>query len=59
MPVQKCRSKGKLGYKYGKSGKCYTYTSGNERSRKAAKRRAYLQGIAIENSQKRRGKKVG
>lgn len=48
MPVKKCQSKGKPGYKCGDSGKCYTYTSGNERSRKNAKRKAILQCRAID-----------
>lgn len=47
MPIQECSSKGNPGYKYGEEGFCYTYTPGNERSRKAAKHKAYLQGIAI------------
>jgi hypothetical protein len=52
MPVQDCREDGKPGYKYGDEGFCYTYTPGNEKSRKSAKQKAYLQGVAIE---KRRG----
>jgi len=58
MPVQPCRKDGKPGYRYGKSGKCYTYTPGNEKSRKSAKRKAYLQGAAIKASQNRRGEEV-
>lgn len=38
---------GKPAYKYGESGKPYTYTEGDEQSRKNAKRKAYLQGVAI------------
>lgn len=52
MPVQECKKDGKPGYKYGEAGFCYTYTSNNETERKEAKRKAYLQGAAIE---KRRG----
>ena len=48
MPVQKCQSAGKPGYKWGKAGKCYTYEPGNTAQRKEAKRRAYIQGYAIE-----------
>lgn len=55
MPVQACRSNHKPGYQYGETGRCYTYTPGNEASRKRAKRKAYLQGAAIEA---RRGGKV-
>jgi len=54
MPVKECSSGGKLGYKYGDEGYCYTYTRGNESSRKSAKQKAHLQGSAIEA---RRGKK--
>lgn len=50
MPVMTCSEKGKPGYKYGSSGHCYTYTSGNEPSRKKAKRKAILQGTAIAQS---------
>ena len=46
MPVKKCKSSGKSGYKYGDSGKCYTG--------KQAKRKAYVQGSAIKHSQARR-----
>lgn len=49
MPVKKCEKDGKPGYKWGDSGACYTYTSGNEQSRKNAKKKAHKQGAAIEN----------
>jgi hypothetical protein len=49
MPVQPCQEDGKPGYKYGEQGYCYTYTPGNETERKEAKRKAYLQGTAIES----------
>jgi len=55
MPVQDCNKDGKPGYKYGEEGFCYTYTAGNEASRKAAKQKAYLQAAAIE---KRRGGEI-
>lgn len=48
MPVVACTRDGKKGYKYGQAGKCYTYNAGDEKGRKEAKRRAYLQGAAIE-----------
>lgn len=48
MPIMSCRSNGKPGYKYGESGHCYTYTPGNEQSRKQARSRAAKQGRAIE-----------
>lgn len=47
MPLMRCEEDGKPGYKWGENGKCYTYTPGNEQSRKAAKRKAILQGVAI------------
>lgn len=46
MPVKKCGS----GWQYGSSGKCYTG--------KEAKKKAHIQGYAIQKSQERRGKKV-
>jgi hypothetical protein len=55
MPVRRCYQGGKPGYQYGKSGKCYTYTAGNESSQKAAKKKAHLQGAAVKSSQKGRG----
>lgn len=50
MPVKKCQKDGKPGYKYGDSGKCYTYESGNEAERKEAKRKAHIQGAAIQEN---------
>ena len=50
MPVQSCRKDGKPGYKYGKSGACYTYTAGNESSRDTAYSKAVKQGQAIKAS---------
>ena len=47
MPVQSCSDGDKPGFKWGDSGKCYTYAPSNEKSKGQAKRRAYLQGIAI------------
>lgn len=46
MPVQKCQSKGKSGWKYGKEGKCYTG--------KDAKKKAIKQGLAIAQQQGRK-----
>jgi len=48
MPVESCRIEGKPGYRWGKSGKCYTYTPGNEQSRNRAKDKAAKQGRAIQ-----------
>ena len=48
MPAKKCKSKGKSGVKWGKSGKCYT---GKNKKFKMNKQRK-----AIEASKHRRGK---
>jgi hypothetical protein len=46
VPVEECSEDGKSGYRWG-SGKCYTYSPGDEAARKKAKQQAYLQGSAI------------
>ena len=46
MPLMKCQSKKKSGYKYGKSGKCYTGPNAKEKAKK--------QGRAIALSKARR-----
>lgn len=51
MPIKKCRKEGNPGYKYGDSGKCYTYKSGSESSRKRARNKAREQGQAIKSNQ--------
>jgi hypothetical protein len=48
MPVKKCQSKGKTGWKYGDTGKCYTG--------KDAKKKAIKQGLAVAQSQGRKPK---
>lgn len=48
MPVMACRKNEKPGYKWGEEGVCYTYTPGNEASRKKAKQKAHIQGAAIK-----------
>jgi hypothetical protein len=53
MPVQECQQDGKPGYRWGRTGKCYTYTLGNLKAQGAARLKAELQGKAIEA---RRGK---
>lgn len=47
MPVERCSSGGKPGWRYGPSGHCYTYRKGSQQSSNNAKRRAYIQGAAI------------
>ena len=48
MPIRKCIDLGKPGYKCGNEGKCYTYTAGNEVSRRRAKQKAINQCLAID-----------
>jgi len=47
MPVESCSLDGKSGFRYGKEGKCYTYTSGDESSKQEARKKANAQGIAM------------
>jgi len=48
MPLVRCQSNNKPGWKYGENNKsCFTYTAGNEKSEAAAKLKAIKQGIAI------------
>jgi len=47
MPLKRCKLDKKPGWKYGNSGKCYTYTTGNKVSESAAKLKAAKQGAAI------------
>lgn len=49
-PLMRCHTGGMPGYKYGQTGKCYTYTEGDDKGRKQARRKAHLQGAAIEIS---------
>lgn len=44
MPLKKCGSDGKSGWKWGDSGKCYTGPDG--------KKKAIKQGVAIEGPEK-------
>lgn len=44
----RCNKNGKPGYKWGESGKCYTYTPGNKSSRERAKNAAKRQGRKIK-----------
>lgn len=47
MPVQRCRAGGRPGYKWGRTGKCYTYRAGDQAGSKRAKKKALNQGLAI------------
>lgn len=55
MPVQSCEENGQPGFKYGESGRCYTYANGDKRARELARSKAAKQGRAIEAEQQRRG----
>lgn len=55
MPLRACHENGKPGYSWGNA-KCYTYTPGNENSRKDAKEKAKKQGRAIERQKHMEGK---
>lgn len=50
MPVHRTSKNGKPGYKWGTSGKTYTYTKGNKASMQRAKNKASKQGRAIRAS---------
>lgn len=50
MPIKPCSNNGKPGFQFGDSGMCYTYTAGNESSKKRAKAKARLQEIAARAS---------
>jgi HK97 family phage prohead protease len=47
MPLVRCQDDDKPGWKWGDSGKCYTYTSGDEESEMAARKKAMAQAAAM------------
>ena len=47
MPIKSCELDTKPGFKWGDSGKCYTYTKDNEGSLRNARKKAAIQGLAI------------
>jgi len=47
MPVKECMKDGKQGYRWGSSGRCYTYTKGDKASEAEALRKAHKQERAI------------
>lgn len=58
MPVMKCEMNGMPGFKYGESGKCYTYPAGDNRAAMRAREKAEMQGRAQkaqDEGMKRRG----
>lgn len=54
MPVQSCKQDNKPGFKWGSSGKCFTFNPNDPSSRNRARRKAQDQGAAIEISKKER-----
>jgi hypothetical protein len=50
MPIMECEEDGKKGYKWGESGKCYTYESNDRTSQEQAKEKAKKQGAAIKTN---------
>lgn len=46
MPVHACALDGKPGYRWGGSGKCYTYKPGDKAAEERAKAQARAQGRA-------------
>jgi hypothetical protein len=50
MPVKRTTKNGKPAYRWGDSGKAYTYTAGNKSSRERAKSKAREQGRAARAS---------
>ncbi len=50
MPVKRTTKNGKPAYKWGDSGKAYTYTAGDKSSRTRAKNKALKQGRAIKSN---------
>lgn len=47
MPINRCSKDGKPGFKWGNSGACYTYTSGDDKSIADAKKKVLAQATAI------------
>lgn len=52
MPIKNCSKNGKPGFSWGNASKCWTYTPGDEESKKAAKKACLKQGLAIEGPEK-------
>ena len=48
MPIKECQENNKPGFKYGDTGKCYTYDPTDDKSKNLAKEKAAKQGRAIE-----------
>ena len=46
MPINRCQLNNKPGWKWGSSGKCYTYDPSNKATETVARKKAQDQGIA-------------
>ncbi|HZO69404.1 MAG TPA: HK97 family phage prohead protease [Kribbellaceae bacterium] len=47
MPLKRCETDGRPGWKWGDEGKCYPYSKGDESSEKAARKKALAQAAAM------------
>lgn len=59
MPVETCQEDGKLGFRWGNSGACYTYNPSSAASKATARLKAAKQGQAIAFSRAREGGHAG
>lgn len=50
MPLQRCETDGRPGFRWGQAGRCYTFRRGNAEARTRARGKALRQGRAIEAS---------
>jgi len=53
--VKSCESDGKPGWKWGDTGKCYTYTKGDKEGSATAKVKAGKQGRAVKAQESKHG----
>lgn len=56
MPVNDCMENNKKGYKWGSTGKCYTYDDGDDNSKEEAYSKMMKQARAIEASKSKQRK---
>lgn len=54
MPVEPATKNGRRGFRFGKTGKVFTFKAGDKASRERAKAKAARQGRAIKAAQRRR-----
>ena len=50
MSIERATKDGKPGFRFGKSGKVYTYTPGDKESRERARKKAEKQGRAVRST---------